>query len=271
MITLTTGPYWQQRWSALRTALDKLPVESFRSNAIGQHLVRQEYLPGEAAHIIDWVTQRVPVSLCADPGVGDPRHVAEVTCPTDARSYLVTPDSCIFAYSAYTLAPFVSLREGRRTLDVVEIGPGYGGQIERLAAARYVRSYISIDSRVAQQVQRYFLAASGCERNLGSSPYYGQILDELMVRCANLVIAAHCFGEMPRATVQEYINMIEHCAKPGTLFYIITWKHEALAHQLQDTCSRLSDYRFDSNWKTLIRGPYPFDRNPCVEILLERR
>lgn len=263
--------YWGHRWANMRRHLDEQPLAEFRSNDIGHDIVRQQYNPGDPQRIVNWTTSRVAIPLCGDPLVGKPKreHVAEIDMNGD--TYSVTPDSCMFAYSAATLAHHIDAASREHDtipdgINILEIGPGYGGLIERIRAALRVRCYISVDGRPPQTVQRYFLAASGVD----FPTHFTQTLSSTMLEAADLVIASHCFGEMDTAEVNDYIDLIQVSCRPGTLFYVVTWRHEALHYALSKTCSRLQDYVFDDKWERLVDCEWPYDYNPCQEILMRR-
>jgi|GEM_PF-1518834 len=168
---------------------------------------------------------------------------------------------------------------------IVEIGGGYGGLGHKLKKLSPKAKVILLDLPESITLQTYYLSQLYPEATLLTYHDFkekgaqaltdtdydfavlpGWIAGELQTETIDLFINTRSLMEMNRATVDEYMSVINRCTKAGGAFYCVN-------RYIKSTVGediRVKDYQFDEKWSFAISEPV-WDQEWIHELLAIRQ
>lgn len=214
---------WPRRWQTQRDILDDPEFNWF---TFRQNKQLMNGLQTSPSRLDKWLT------YCARDGVPE-RHMVDSEFGSPYGEYLdyglVTASSAKNAWYAWQIAKRYN---GRRPIDLLEMGGGYGGLVRALHMMLEVRSVVLLDSDVCTEIQTKYLRDTCPEVEILSMTDTEEAVD--------LVTNTMSFGEMKYAQVKMYFDVIQSHLREGGVFYT--------ANRVQREVN-FSAYPYDANWR----------------------
>jgi len=213
--------------------------------------------------------------------IGNPRRYSHVT---DGDERLLNFDDLYHVYAAWQIRRFVEvLLENRAPDKILEIGAGYGNLAQKLKSLFPKTKYVIIDLPEVLLLQHYYLSKNNpdykivnlvgdsgpsldsvddldCDFLLVPFGMYGQIDADF-----DVIVNNRSFGEMPKETLENYIEYIQSNIKTGGFLYTV---NRYVFTKSVDK-NKIRDYPLDRFWKIIVSQPQWLQTH-LHEFLLQR-